>query len=187
MKATARFSTLRKKKFRPGDLQRHADIGEIADVERRTITHSHEEDWFFLADALDFCRAFEQGSDPYDTLQSLQETVTPTVLGQGSFCGRRALFLSIVDGMTLCEAAEADIDEKRIELLLGEALYALWECKAEYKDENPCNFLVCHDRIVITDLEAVEFYAENPCWERSVNSGNGLPVEQILIHVALEH
>lgn len=96
----------------------------------------------------------------------------PTVLGQGFFCGRRALFLSDVDGKTLHEAAAADIDEKKIETHLEEALYALWECKAEYNDENPSNFLVCHGHIVIVDLEDVEFLAENRRWERSVNSGN---------------
>jgi hypothetical protein len=118
------------------------------------------------------CRAFQKEIDAYDNLQSLQGTVIPTVLGQGSFCGRRALFLSDIDGRTLYEAAQADIDEKKIGNHLEEALYALWECKAEYNDENPNNFLVCHDRIVILDLEEVEFLAENPCWERSVNSGN---------------
>lgn len=117
-------------------------------------------------------RAFQKEIDAYNNLQSLQGTVIPTVLGEGFFCDRRALFLSDVDGRTLYEAAQADIDEKKIETYLEDALYALWECKAEYNDENPNNFLVCHDHIVILDLEDVEFLVEDLCWERSVNSGN---------------
>ncbi|KAJ6186748.1 hypothetical protein N7519_008049 [Penicillium mononematosum] len=31
---------------------------------------------------------------------------------------------------------------------------------------------ICHDRIVILDLEEVGFHVENPCWGRSINSGN---------------
>lgn len=116
--------------------------------------------------------AFQKEIDAYNNLQSLQGTVIPTVLGEGLFHGRRALFLSDVDGKTLYEAAAAEIDEKKIETYLKNALYALWECKAEYKDENPDNFLVCQDRIVIIDLEDVEFPVEGKRWERSVNSGN---------------
>ena len=86
-------------------------------------------------------RAFQKEINAYNTLQSLQGTVIPTFFGQGFFCGRRALFLSDVDGRTLYEAAQADIDEKKIETHLEEALYALWECKAEYNDVNPDNYL----------------------------------------------
>ncbi|KAJ5145583.1 uncharacterized protein N7515_000147 [Penicillium bovifimosum] len=81
--------------------------------------------------------AFQQEIDAYN---SLQGTVIPTVLGQRSFCGRRELCLSDVDWMTLYEAAEVGMNEKTIETHPEEALYALWECKAEYNDENPCNF-----------------------------------------------
>ncbi|KAJ5638420.1 hypothetical protein N7528_000810 [Penicillium herquei] len=66
----------------------------------------------------------------------------------------------------------AEIDEKKVDAFLEKALYVLWEWKAEYNDENPSNFLVCQDHIVIVDLEDVEFLSEDLCWERSVNSGN---------------
>ncbi|CAI7570112.1 unnamed protein product [Penicillium viridicatum] len=66
-------------------------------------------------------RAFQKEIDAYDNLQLLQGTVIPTVLSRGSFCGRPALFLSHVDGKTLYEAAQADIDEKKIETHLEEA------------------------------------------------------------------
>ncbi|PLN78686.1 hypothetical protein BDW42DRAFT_174377 [Aspergillus taichungensis] len=116
--------------------------------------------------------AFQREIQAYKNLQSLQGTVIPTVLGQGLFRGHRALFLSDVDGSTLYEAAQADIDEKSIERHLEKALYALWKFNADYHDENPSNFLVCDDHIVILDLEEVKFPIKSPCWKRSVNFGN---------------
>jgi serine/threonine protein kinase len=108
----------------------------------------------------------------YERLKELQGTVIPTLFGQGSFNGRPALILSEVDGITLRQLAETDVQEKTLETQLEKAIKALHQKGAEYGDLNLGNFLFCKNgEVAIVDLEEVEFPDKRQPWERSVNLG----------------
>ncbi|KAJ5819381.1 hypothetical protein N7474_004972 [Penicillium riverlandense] len=109
----------------------------------------------------------------YERLKALQGTLIPTLLGQGSFNGRPALILSVVDGVSLRKLAETDVDEQTAESQLEKALKILHENGVEYGDPNLGNFLFCKNgEVVIVDLEEVSFPDKLRPWEGSVNRRN---------------
>ncbi|CAI7602341.1 unnamed protein product [Penicillium palitans] len=112
----------------------------------------------------------------YKKLQKLQGTVIPTLFGEGSFNGRPTLILSEIKGITLRDFAklvETSVGENTLKSCLGNAFQELYKYGAEHYDLNLGNFLVCDNgKVVVIDLEEVEFLDRKQSWERSVNLGS---------------
>lgn len=112
----------------------------------------------------------------YERLQNLQGTVIPILFGRGSFNGRPALILSEVEGITLRDLAklvESSVQEKTLETQLENAFKELHKYGAEHCDLNLGNFLSCNNgKVVVIDLEEVEFPDRQQAWECSVNLGS---------------
>lgn len=106
----------------------------------------------------------------------------PQLYGQGSFNGLLALILSDIAGTTLYDLAykTIKIQEKTLETLesrLIDALKKLYKHSAEHWDQKLDNFLFCDNtdcdngKVVIVDLEEVQFPDKIGHWETNVNLG----------------
>ncbi|KAJ5927967.1 hypothetical protein N7466_006923 [Penicillium verhagenii] len=119
---------------------------------------------------------FLQEINAYNRLQHLQGTMIPILFGQGSFNESPALILSEVEGITLRDLAKFDestVPEKILESELENVFKELYMCGAEHCDLNLGNFLFCNNgKVVVIDLEEVEFPDRRQSWERSVNLGS---------------
>lgn len=107
----------------------------------------------------------------YEMLQELQGTVIPRFYGQCTINGVPALLLSDIGGETLKMLAHSDdIPVQSLRTLLERALSALSTHGATYGDLRLDNFLLCDDKVMIVDLESVEFPPQP--WEFDDNLGS---------------
>jgi hypothetical protein len=116
---------------------------------------------------------FEAEKEAYQKLKNLQGDVIPCLLGECRFNGCPALILSDVSGLTLHQIALSDstLSDKDIRALLHTALQALYNHGAEYWDQRLDNFILSEGRVVIVDLEQIQFWEEPGRWEDHVNFG----------------
>lgn len=114
----------------------------------------------------------------YDRLKELQGTVIPQIFGQGFFNGLPALIHSEVVGTTLYDLARSSkckVQEEALKTQLEEVFKALSEYGAVYWDQKLDNFLFCdngdceNSKMMIVDLEQVQFPEKIRPWEISVN------------------
>lgn len=120
---------------------------------------------------------FRNEINAYNTLQQLQGTVIPILFGQGSFNECPALILSEVKGFTLRDLAkkfdETVVPEKTVESGLEKVFRELYSYGAVHCDPNLGNFLFCNnEKVVVIDLEEIEFPDRRQSWENSVPLGN---------------
>ncbi|KAJ6110947.1 hypothetical protein N7486_003182 [Penicillium sp. IBT 16267x] len=119
---------------------------------------------------------FRAEINAYERLQKLQGTVIPILFGQGSFNEYPALILSEAKGITLRDLAksgETTVPEKTVESGLEKAFRELYKYGAEHGDLNLGNFLLCNNgKVVVIDLEEVEFLDRRQSWGNSVNLGS---------------
>ncbi|KAJ5733468.1 hypothetical protein N7493_002254 [Penicillium malachiteum] len=112
----------------------------------------------------------------YEGLQGLQGTVIPILFSQGLLNGCPALILLEAEGMTLRDLAKLDesaVPEQTIESGLQQAFRELHRNGAIHCDPNLGNFLLCKNgKIVVIDLEEVNFSPRQQSWELSANLGN---------------
>ncbi|CAG8368001.1 unnamed protein product [Penicillium salamii] len=112
--------------------------------------------------------------EAYEKLNRLQGTVIPVSYDQGSFNGLPALILSDIAGTTLHDLARSKtkIEDESLEKELGAALKELYEHGAEHWDQKMDNFLFCDNgKVMIVDLEDVQFPDKCSPWEDSINLG----------------
>ena len=114
----------------------------------------------------------------YDRLKELRGTVIPQLFGQGSFNGLLALIHSEVVGTTLYDLARSSkckVQEETSETQLEDVFKALSEYGAVYWDQKLDSFLFCdngdceNSKMMIVDLEQVQFPEKIRPWEISVN------------------
>ncbi|KAJ5993188.1 hypothetical protein N7451_008912 [Penicillium sp. IBT 35674x] len=119
---------------------------------------------------------FREEINAYNRLQQLQGNVIPILFGQGSFNEYPALILSEVKGITLRDLAKSDettVPEKTVESGLEKVFKELYIYGAEHCDLNLGNFLFCKNgKVVVIDLEEVEFPDRRQSWENSVHLGS---------------
>ncbi|KAJ6126219.1 hypothetical protein N7471_010712 [Penicillium samsonianum] len=121
---------------------------------------------------------FKQEIQAYEKLKELQGTVIPIFYGQGSFNGLDAFVISEVKGVTLHDLARANfgVQEDALKMHLEKALGAFDKHKALYWDAKPDNFLFCakQSKVMIVDLEQVEFPCPLQPWHRNSGSVDNL-------------
>lgn len=126
----------------------------------------------------DGAKDFKCEKEAYSRLQELQGEVIPHYLGEGSFYGVPALFLSEVVGSTLYDLARnknLEIDMDNLKSQLEASLKALTEKGALYWDQRLSNFLFCNNKnhengkVMIIDLEQVTFPEHPKDLERGIN------------------
>ncbi|CAG8410946.1 unnamed protein product [Penicillium salamii] len=123
---------------------------------------------------------FQREIQAYEKLENLQGTIIPIFFGQGSFNGLDALVISEVEGITLHDLARGNfgVQQEALKMHLEKALGAFDEHKAVYWDAKPDNFLFCADaipeqsKVMVVDLEQVEFPRPLQPWHHNLNSGN---------------
>lgn len=123
---------------------------------------------------------FQQEIRAYKKLENLQGTIIPIFFGHGFFNGLDALVISEVKGVTLHDLARGnfDVQQEALEMHLEKALGAFDRHKALYWDAKPDNFLFCTDtipeksKIMVVDLEQVEFPRDHQPWYHTINSGS---------------
>ncbi|PYI35711.1 hypothetical protein BP00DRAFT_442499 [Aspergillus indologenus CBS 114.80] len=120
---------------------------------------------------------FEDEETAYHRLEKLQGEVIPYFYSRGYFNGRPALILSDVDGTSLKDLADSNVEtsEDLLKALLEEAFSKLSEYGAIYRDQKLDNFLLCYDqecgksKVMVVDLEQVEFPQKIRPWHRQIN------------------
>ncbi|CAP98221.1 hypothetical protein PCH_Pc22g09330 [Penicillium rubens Wisconsin 54-1255] len=113
----------------------------------------------------------------YDKLKELQGKVIPYFFGQGYYDGFPAIVLSEIDGVTLYELARSEKDFPRevLRTHLEDIFRQFSEHGALYRDQRLDNFLLCDQgnqryRVMVVDLEQVDFPDRLHPWERMINS-----------------
>ncbi|KAJ6139049.1 hypothetical protein N7471_005535 [Penicillium samsonianum] len=109
-----------------------------------------------------------------------KERLIPIFFGQGFCNGLDALVISEVKGVTLHDLARGnfDVQQEALKMHLEKALGAFDRHKALYWDAKPDNFLFCADtipeksKIMVVDLEQVEFPRDHQPWYHTINSGS---------------
>lgn len=123
---------------------------------------------------------FWNEKNTYDRLQDLQGTVIPHLYGQGTLDGLPALILSEVIGPTLYDIARNDsfdIEKKALKAHLEKVFNTLTEYGAMYWDQKIDNFIFCdngdfeNSRVMVVDLEQVQFPGEFRPWQFLINNG----------------
>ena len=113
----------------------------------------------------------------YDKLKELQGKVIPYFFGQGYYDGFPAIVLSEIDGVTLYGLARSEKDFPRevLRTHLEDIFRQFSEHGALYRDQRLDNFLLCDQgnqryRVMVVDLEQVDFPDRLRPWERMINS-----------------
>ncbi|KKK18879.1 hypothetical protein P175DRAFT_0529265 [Aspergillus ochraceoroseus IBT 24754] len=116
---------------------------------------------------------FEAEKEAYQRLSSLQGDVIPSLLGECRFNGHPALILSDVGGATLHQIARSDfkVSDEVLRASLETALKTLYRHGAEYWDQKLDNFIFSDGKVVIVDLEQIQFREDPGQWEEHVNFG----------------
>ncbi|CAI7662738.1 unnamed protein product [Penicillium glandicola] len=116
---------------------------------------------------------FEAEKEAYQKLKSLQGDVIPCLLGECQFNGSPALILPDVGGSTLHQIALSDstLSNEDLRALLHTALKTLYHQGAEYWDQRLDNFIFREGRVVVVDLEQIQFWEEPGRWEDHDNFG----------------
>jgi hypothetical protein len=121
----------------------------------------------------------------YDKLKELQGKVIPCFFGQGYYDGLPALILSEIDGVTIYELARSKNDFSREALrTYPEDLFRQFsEYGALYRDQRLDNFLLYDQdsqrcRVMVVDLEQVDFPDRLHPWERMINSDGAMSIMQ---------
>jgi len=117
---------------------------------------------------------FEEEIQAYGRLESLQGSVIPTFLGQGTFNGSPIIIISEVVGKTLHALAHSGvpISLDKLRFQLEKAMCLLHSRGAEYLDQRLDNFFLCDTgEVMVVDLEAVRFPPNLEDWEESINYG----------------
>lgn len=117
---------------------------------------------------------FDQEKETYERFKSLQGSVVPTFLGEGTFTGSPIIIISEVVGKTLHDLAHRMVPVSLYELrnLLEKALWQVHSCGAEYLDQRLDNFFLYDTgEVMIVDLEQVTFPRDLQVddWMESVN------------------
>lgn len=94
----------------------------------------------------------------YHTLESLQGNFIPIYFGETEYGGTRAILLSYVDGVKLCDV---DMEEKEVRQRLRETFKAFFAYRAVPDDARLENFILSRDKIVAVDLEHVYIYEKS--------------------------
>lgn len=94
----------------------------------------------------------------YQKLAPIQSRVIPTFYGEGRVCnndgtGTRALLLSDVGDTSLHSAAAGALSKTALKARLKPAVRALLELGVEPADQNPCNYHLVEDRVMLLDFE----------------------------------
>ncbi|KAJ6133118.1 hypothetical protein N7471_008333 [Penicillium samsonianum] len=121
----------------------------------------------------------------YDKLKELQGKVIPFFFGQGYYDGLPALVLSEIDGVTLYELARSknDFPAEALKTYLEDVFRQFSEYGALYRDQRLDNFLLCdqgsqRSRVMVVDLEQVDFPDRLHPWERLINSDGAMSIMQ---------
>lgn len=123
---------------------------------------------------------FQQEIQAYKILENFQGTIIPFFFGQGFFNGLDALVISEVKGITLHDLARGNfnVHHEELKMHLEKALCAFDRYKAIYWDARLDNFLFCADalpgksKVMVVDLEQVEFRRNLQPWHYTINSDN---------------
>ncbi|KAK4143563.1 uncharacterized protein C8A04DRAFT_28758 [Dichotomopilus funicola] len=103
---------------------------------------------------------FENEKRMYERLRPLQGSTIPICFGEVVFEDRRALILSDVGNLSLCDKPAWRRDQQQISDMLDDAFRALTRFGVEYGDLKLDNFHITStpsgEKIVIVDLESVE-------------------------------
>ena len=100
---------------------------------------------------------FDTEMQAYERLKDIQGLVVPICYGQVSCNGRRALVLQDVGGVSLAEPAGAILDLEELSRLLQESCHALHGFGVHQSDFKCGNFRLVGSRLMVLDLEMVEF------------------------------
>lgn len=116
---------------------------------------------------------FEDEERAYNRLKDLQGKVIPTFYGRGQIDGIPALILSELHGIKLNDLARSNDCEVPVELLkayLEKVFDEFSKHNALYRDQKLDNFLLCDEgKVMVVDLEQVEFPAQLRDWQYSIN------------------
>lgn len=108
----------------------------------------------------DWEQEFENENRMYARLSAIQGSTIPVCFGETSLDGRRALVLSDVGRVTLCDRPALQRDRDEMEELIDAAFWALTRFGVGYGDIKLDNFHLVSgpdgDRIMIVDLESIE-------------------------------
>ncbi|KAK4149092.1 hypothetical protein C8A00DRAFT_19189, partial [Chaetomidium leptoderma] len=103
---------------------------------------------------------FENEKRMYTRLSAIQGSTIPVCFGETSLDGRRALVLSDVGRVTLCDKPALQRDRDDMGKMIDDAFWALAKFRVGYGDIKLDNFHLVRgpdgDRIMIVDLESVE-------------------------------
>lgn len=118
----------------------------------------------------------QQEIEVYEKFKSLQGSVIPTFLGQGTFDDSPMIILSEVVGRTLSELAYSEVhisvDVVELRRQLEIAMNCIHSLGAEYLDQQLGNFILCDTgKIMIVDFEQIDFPPDLEEFKQSVNFG----------------
>ncbi len=110
----------------------------------------------------DWDEEFENEKRMYARLSAIQGSTVPICFGETSLDGRRALLLSDVGRVTLCDKPSLQRDRDEMEKMIEDAFWALAKFGVGYGDIKLDNFHLVNcpggdnHKIMIVDLESVE-------------------------------
>lgn len=109
----------------------------------------------------------------------------PFFFGQDYYDGLPAPVLSEIDGVTLYELARSknDFPVEALKTYLEDVFRQFSEYGALYRDQRLDNFLLCdqgsqQSRVMVVDLEQVDFPDRLHPWERLINSDGAMSIMQ---------
>ncbi|CAG8887480.1 unnamed protein product [Penicillium egyptiacum] len=142
----------------------------------------------------DWEKEFWNEKAAYDKLKELQGKVIPFFFGQGYYNGLPALVLSEIDGVTLYELArsKSDFPTDALKIYLEGVFRQFSKYGALYRDQRLDNFLLCDQgsqrcRVMVVDLEQVDFPDRLHPWERLINSDGAMSIMQDFEDIQYPH
>lgn len=152
--------TVHRLQIKPGSLQSH-----IPPNASTVIVKQKKEEWD---------QEFEDEKIAYQRLSTIQGDVITQFYGEGMYNDLPAIFLSDISGRNLHDLAHStsEVQETALRAELEKAMKILYDLGAEYWDQKLDNFILSDSgRIVIIDLEQVQFPESLDPWERHINLG----------------
>ncbi|KAK3298567.1 uncharacterized protein B0H64DRAFT_385520 [Chaetomium fimeti] len=120
----------------------------------------------------DWDEEFENEKRMYARLRTLQGSVIPICFGEASVEGRRALVLSDVGRITLCDPPSLERDRDEMANMIDDAFRAITKLGVEHGDIKLDNFHLVStragDKIMIVDLESVTEIGSHRAPERAM-------------------
>ena len=120
----------------------------------------------------DWDEEFENEKRMYAKLRALQGSVIPVCFGEASVEGRRALVLSDVGRITLCDPPSYERDKNEMGNMIDNAFRAITKLGVEYGDIKLDNFHLVStcggEKIMVVDLESVTEIGSDQAPERAM-------------------